>query len=158
MTFNKKNPLSLKSWKLLESEFQRHKQTKLTDYFYKDAERIQKLSVQWESFYVDYSKNLLDEKTLDILTEMAKESGLDQAIDAYFEGSKINETENRAVLHTALRTLNPKPLMVDGKDITPKINAVKQQMFDFAKQVISGEWKGYSGKAIQHVVNIGIGG
>ena len=158
MTFNKQNPLSLKSWKSLESNFQRHAQKKITDYFSEDAERTKKLSLQWESFYVDYSKNLLDEETLDILTEMAKESGLDQAIDAYFEGAKINETENRAVLHTALRQLNPKPLMVDGEDITPKINAVKQQMFDFAQQVISGQWKGHSGKAINHVVNIGIGG
>jgi glucose-6-phosphate isomerase len=158
VTFNKQNPLSLKSWKSLKSNFQRHAQKKITDYFSEDAERTKKLSLQWESFYVDYSKNLLDEETLDILTEMAKESGLDQAIDAYFEGAKINETENRAVLHTALRQLNPKPLMVDGEDITPKINAVKQQMFDFAQQVISGQWKGHSGKAINHVVNIGIGG
>lgn len=150
--------MSLKSWKSLQSNFKKHAKKKINDYFTEDAERIKKLSLHWESFYVDYSKNLLDEETLELLTEMAKESGLNQAIDDYFEGGKINETENRAVLHTALRQINPSSIMVDGEDITPTIDAVKHQMFDFAKQVISGEWKGYTGKAINHVVNIGIGG
>ncbi|MGB2435193.1 MAG: glucose-6-phosphate isomerase [Flavobacteriaceae bacterium] len=158
MTFNKHNPLSLKSWKLLESNFQKNAQKKITDYFYEDADRVKKLSLQWESFYVDYSKNLLDQETLDLLVAVAEESGLNQAIKAYFEGKKINETEDRAVLHTALRQLNPHTIMVDGQDITPKIEEVKKQMYDFADGVISGKWKGHTGKAITHVVNIGIGG
>ena len=158
MTFNKHNPLSLKSWKLLESNFQKNAQKKITDYFAEDTERVKKLSLQWESFYVDYSKNLLDQETLDLLISVAEESGLNQAIEAYFDGGKINETEDRAVLHTALRQLSPSSLTVDGKNITPKIEEVKKQMFDFADQVISGAWKGHTGKAIEHVVNIGIGG
>jgi glucose-6-phosphate isomerase len=158
VTFNKHNPLSLKSWKLLESNFQKNAQKKITDYFSEDADRVKKLSLQWESFYVDYSKNLLDQETLDLLVAVAEESGLNQAIKAYFEGKKINETEDRAVLHTALRQLNPHTIMVDGQDITPKIEEVKKQMYDFADGVISGKWKGHTGKAITHVVNIGIGG
>jgi len=150
--------LSLKSWKLLESNFQKNAQKKITDYFSEDADRVKKLSIQWESFYVDYSKNLLDQETLDLLISMAEESGLHLAIKAYFEGGKINKTENRAVLHTALRQLNPHTIMVDGQDITPKIEEVKKQMYDFADGVISGKWKGHTGKAITHVVNIGIGG
>ncbi|MEC9195955.1 MAG: glucose-6-phosphate isomerase, partial [Bacteroidota bacterium] len=158
MTLNKHNPLSLKSWKLLESNFQKNAQKKITDYFSEDADRVKKLSLQWESFYVDYSKNLLDQETLDLLVAVAEESGLNQAIKAYFEGKKINETEDRAVLHTALRQLNPSSIMVDGEDITPKIEEVKKQMYDFADRVISGDWKGHTGKVITHVVNIGIGG
>ena len=150
--------MSLKSWKLLESNFQKNAQKKIIDYFAEDAERVKNLSIRWESFYVDYSKNLLDQETLDLLTSMAEESGLSQAIEAYFEGGKINETEDRAVLHTALRQIRPSSINVDGKNITPKIEKVKKQMFDFANQVISGEWKGHTGKAIKHVVNIGIGG
>ena len=150
--------MSLKSWKLLESNFQKNAQKKISDYFSEDADRVKKLSLQWESFYVDYSKNLLDQETLDLLTTMAEESGLNQAIKAYFEGKKINETEDRAVLHTALRQPSPSPIMVDGQDITPKIEEVKKQMYDFADRVISGKWKGHTGKPIDHVVNIGIGG
>jgi glucose-6-phosphate isomerase len=158
VTFNKKNPLLLKSWKSLESHFQKNAQKKIVDYFAENAERVDKLSLRWESFYVDFSKNLLDEQTIDLLTTMAKESGLDQAIKDYFDGVKINETENRAVLHTALRQKNSKTIMVDGEDISPKIDAVKQQMFEFADRVITGKWKGHTGKQIEHIVNIGIGG
>ena len=158
MTFNKHNPLSLKSWKLLESHFRKNAQKKITDYFSEDSDRVKKLSLQWESFYVDYSKNLLDQETLDLLLALAEESGLNQAICDYFEGKKINETENRAVLHTALRQLNPRIITVDGQNITPKIEEVKKQMYDFADGVISGKWKGHTGKKITQIVNIGIGG
>ena len=158
MTLNKQNPLSLKSWKLLESNFKKNVQKKITDYFSEDPKRVESLSLQWDSFYVDYSKNLLDLETLNLLTKMAREVGLNDAIEAYFNGVKINETEDRAVLHTALRQLNPKSIMVDGEDITPKIQAVKKQMYDFSDKVISGNWKGHTGKEISHVVNIGIGG
>ena len=158
MTFNKHSPLSLKSWKLLESNFRKNAQKKITDYFSEDSHRVKKLSLHWESFYVDYSKNLLDQESLDLLFALAEESGLNQAIRYYFEGKKINETENRAVLHTALRQLNPRTIMVDGKNITPKIEEVKKQMYDFADVVISGKWKGHTGKEIKQIVNIGIGG
>ena len=158
MTFNKHNPLSLKSWKLLGSHFKKNAQKKITDYFSEDPNRIKKFSLQWESFYVDYSKNLLDKGTLDLLITMAEESGLYKAIDAYFQGGRINETEGRAVLHTALRQIIPSTIMIDGENISPKIEEVKKQMFDFANRVISGKWKGHTGKSITHVVNIGIGG
>jgi len=158
VTLNKQNPLSLKSWKLLESNFKKNIHKKITDYFSEDPKRAENLSLRWDSFYVDYSKNLLDLETLSLLTSMASEAGLNDAIEEYFTGGKINETEDRAVLHTALRQLNPKSIMVDGEDITPKIQAVKKQMYDFSDKVISGNWKGHTGKKISHVVNIGIGG
>lgn len=100
----------------------------------------------------------MDEETLDLLVSMAEEAGLKQAITVYFGGAKINETENRAVLHTALRKLNNQPILVDEEDIGPKIEKLKNQMYDFADRVISGSWKGHSGKSIRHIVNIGIGG
>ena len=100
-----------------------------------------------ESFYVDYSKNLLDQETLDLLVAVAEESGLNQTIKAYFEGKKINETEDRAVLHTTLRQLNPSSIMVDGEDML-KIEEVKKQMYDFADRVISGNWKGHRKKLL----------
>ncbi len=150
--------MSLKSWKLLGSHFKKNAQKKITDYFSEDPNRIKKFSLQWESFYVDYSKNLLDKGTLDLLITMAEESGLYKAIDAYFQGGRINETEGRAVLHTALRQIIPSTIMIDGENISPKIEEVKKQMFDFADRVISGKWKGHTGKSITHVVNIGIGG
>ena len=158
MTLNNQNPLSLKSWKLLESNFRKNIQKKIIDYFSEDPKRAESLSLHWDSFYVDYSKNLLDLETLSLLTSMASEAGLNDAIEEYFTGGKINGTEERAVLHTALRQLNPKSIMVDGEDITPKIQAVKKQMYDFTNKVISGNWKGHTGKEISHVVNIGIGG
>ena len=158
MTFSKHNPLYLKSWKLLKSNFKKNAKKKITDYFSEDPDRVKKLSLQWESFYVDYSKNLLDQETLDLLLNLAEESGLNQAITHYFDGKSINKTEKRAVLHTALRQINPHSIMVDGQDITPKILKVKKQMFDFADSVITGKWKGYTGKEITQVVNIGIGG
>ena len=158
MTFSKHNPLYLKSWKLLKSNFKKNAKKKITDYFSEDPDRVKKLSLQWESFYVDYSKNLLDQETLDLLLNLAEESGLNQAITHYFDGKRINKTEKRAVLHTALRQINPHSIMVDGQDITPKILKVKKQMFDFADSVITGKWKGYTGKEITQVVNIGIGG
>ena len=120
MTISKHNPLYLKSWKLLKSNFKKNARKKITDYFSEDPDRVKKLSLQWESFYVDYSKNLLDQETLDLLLAVAEESGLNQAISDYFEGKKINETEMRAVLHTALRQINPHSIIVDGQDITPK--------------------------------------
>jgi len=157
VTLNKHNPLSLKSWTLLEKKFEALAKKKIVEYFSEDANRTEKFSKQWESFYVDYSKNLLDEETLDLLVSMAEEAGLKEAIAAYFGGAKINETENRAVLHTALRKLNNQPILVDEEDIGPKIEKLKNQMFDFADRVISGSWKGHSGKSIRHIVNIGIG-
>ena len=158
MTLIKKNPKTLESWKKLQSNFKKISQKKLADYFAEDSNRVDNLSLIWKSFYVDFSKNLLDNLTLELLIQLAEESGLKEAISSYFKGEKINETEERAVLHTALRQPFPDPLIFEGKDIIPDINKSNDQMFTFTKKVISGEWKGYSGKPITHVVNIGIGG
>jgi glucose-6-phosphate isomerase len=158
VTLIKKNPKTLDSWKKLQSNFNNLSQKKLADYFIEDPNRLDNLSIIWKSFYVDFSKNLLDKLTLKLLIQLAKESGLEEAISSYFEGEKINETEDRAVLHTALRQTSPTPVLFEGKDIVPDISKVKEQMFTFAKKIISGEWKGYSGKPISHIVNIGIGG
>jgi len=158
VTLSKHNPLSLKSWKSLLAKHKKDSGKKISDYFDDDPNRVNELVLSWESFYVDYSKNLLDKETIDLLISMAHEAGLEKAIKSYFEGENINETENRAVLHTALRQLNAASIEIHGDDILPKIEQVKKQMFDFADQVISGDWKGYTGKAIRHIVNIGIGG
>ena len=114
--------------------------------------------MEWEDFYVDVSKNRIDQKGFNILLELAKESGLTEAIKAQFSGAAINSTENRAVLHTALRTLKKEPILVEGKNILAEIEAAQNKMFAFCEKVISGDWKGYTGKPITHVVNIGIGG
>ena len=158
MTLIKKNPKTLDSWEKLQSNFNNLSQKKLADYFTEDPNRLDNLSIIWKSFYVDFSKNLLDKLTLKLLIQLAKESGLKEAISSYFGGEKINETEERAVLHTALRQTSPTPVVFEGKDIVPDISKVNDQMFTFAKKIISGEWKGYSGKPISHIVNIGIGG
>lgn len=146
------------SWKLLKKHHQGIAQTSIKKHFENEPNRLDYTSFEWDSFYVDVSKNRIDKKGFDLLFDLAKESGLSDAIKAQFSGEAINATENRAVLHTALRTLNEDPILVNGKDILPEVDAAKKKMFTFCDKVISGEWKGYSGKPITHVVNIGIGG
>lgn len=158
MTLIKKNPNTLDSWKKLQSNFKTLSQKKLNEYFAEDSDRAENMSIRWKSFYIDYSKNLLDQSTIDLLIQLAEESGLKQAISSYFDGEKINETEDRAVLHTALRQNSSSTVMFEGVNVVPEINKVNEKMFAFADQVISGQWKGFSGKPISHVVNIGIGG
>ena len=158
MTLNKKNPKVLYSWKKLQSNFKNLLQKNLSDYFAEDLNRVKNLSIHWKSFYVDYSKNLIDQSTLQLLVQLAKESGLKKGISSYFKGEKINETEDRAVLHTALRQKSKDALIFDDKDVIYDISKVNDKMFAFANQIISGKWKGYTGKPITHVVNIGIGG
>lgn len=152
------NPTQLKAWKALEAHFSEIKDKEILDYFKKDPSRAEKMTLQWEDFYVDISKNRLSEKTLSLLGDLAAEAGLSEAKKAYFGGQKINETEDRAVLHTALRTSDKEPILVEGQDVLPEIDAVKEKMYAFAEKVISGQWKGYSGKPIDTIVNIGIGG
>ena len=130
----------------------------LKDFFANDPERSSKFSIRFNELYFDYSKNRIDEKTIALLIQLAKECKLDAAIEALFSGALINETENRAVLHTALRNQSTKKVKVDGKDVMPEIRAVLAQVDKFSAQVINGSWKGYTGKAITDVVNIGIGG
>ena len=158
MTLNKKNPKALDSWKKLQSNFKNLFQKNLSEYFDEDINRVKNLSIQWKSFYVDYSKNLIDQSTLQLLVQLAKESGLKKGISSYFKGEKINETEDRAVLHTVLRQKSTDALICNDKDVINDISEVNNKMFAFANKIISGKWKGYTGKPINHVVNIGIGG
>ncbi|MEG0008591.1 MAG: glucose-6-phosphate isomerase [Aeromonas sp.] len=153
------NPTQTKAWQALETHFAAHKETRLKDLFAQDPKRFDKFSLTLGGdILVDYSKNLITEQTLELLIALAKETDLRGAIDAMFNGDKINMTEGRAVLHTALRNRSDRPVLVDGKDVMPEVNAVLAKMKGFCEKVIGGEWKGYTGKPIRHVVNIGIGG
>jgi glucose-6-phosphate isomerase len=153
------NPTSTQAWFLLkkhyEDEMNRAHMRKL---FAADADRFQKFSVRFEDIVFDYSKNLINDKTLHLLQQLATECKLTEAIHAMFAGLRINETENRAVLHTALRNFSDTPILVDGKDVMPLVKKVQEQMKAFCTKVHDGSWKGYTGKSIQYIVNIGIGG
>ena len=146
------------SWNALLAHQQKIAQSSILDHFKNETNRLDYTTFEWEDFYVDVSKNRIDQKGFDLLLELAKESGLTEAIKAQFSGATINSTENRAVLHSALRTLKKDPILVEGKNILAEIEAAQNKMFAFCEKVISGDWKGYSGKPITHVVNIGIGG
>lgn len=146
------------SWNALLAHQQKIAQSSILDHFKNETNRLDYTTFEWEDFYVDISKNRIDQKGFDLLLELAKESGLTEAIKAQFSGATINSTENRAVLHSALRTLKKDPILVEGKNILAEVEAAQNKMFAFCEKVISGDWKGYSGKPITHVVNIGIGG
>jgi len=153
------DPISTKSWKRLEESYSRAEANDLRKLFMQDPERFEKFSRKFEeSIVVDFSKNLIDEKIFEELMELTRECSLESAIDAMFTGEKINRTEKRAVLHTALRNMSGDAVIVDGEDIMPKIRDVLSRMEKFCNMVHSGEWRGYSGKRISDIVNIGIGG
>ncbi len=130
----------------------------MKDLFAADKQRFEKFSAGFEDILLDYSKNRIDDKAIGLLVQLTKECSLNEAITAMFSGEVINATEGRPVLHTALRNRSNQPIYAEGKDIMPEVNAVLAQMQKFSKAIISGEWKGYTGKAITDVVNIGIGG
>ena len=153
------NPTNTQAWKALEAHQSQLAHTTIADLFKQEENRFNDYSLTFENqILVDFSKNKINQETLKLLRQLAKESALDEAINAMFTGEKINRTENRAVLHTALRNRSNTPVYVDGKDVMPEVNAVLAKMSAFCERVISGEWKGYTGKAITDVVNIGIGG
>lgn len=152
------NPTTTKAWKALEDYYAGFKGTHMKDLFAKDSERFEKYSLSFEDILLDFSKNRIDEKVMSLLLDLAEECGLKSAIESEFKGDKINVTEDRAVLHIALRNRSNNPIMVDGKDVMPDVNAVLDKMKAFSDKVISGAWKGYSGKSITDIVNIGIGG
>ena len=153
------NPINTQAWKALEAHQSQLAHTTIADLFKQEQNRFNDYSLTFENqILVDFSKNKINQETLKLLRQLAKESALDEAINAMFAGEKINRTENRAVLHTALRNRSNTPVYVDGKDVMPEVNAVLAKMSAFCDRVISGEWKGYTGKAITDVVNIGIGG
>ncbi|WHF50616.1 glucose-6-phosphate isomerase [Chryseobacterium gotjawalense] len=151
------NPTHTTAWKSLHQHFAQN-DFDLRTLFQHNPERFQQFSVKREDYLFDFSKNLIDQKTFDLLQSLAEECELTSAIEAMFSGEKINETEGRAVLHTALRDFSDKAILVDGKNIKPAIKRVLDQMKNFSEKVISGEHKGFSGKEITDVVNIGIGG
>ena len=153
------NPTQTAAWQALQKHFDEMKDVTIADLFAKDGDRFSKFSVTFDDqMLVDYSKNRITEETLAKLQDLAKECDLAGAIKSMFSGEKINRTENRAVLHVALRNRSNTPILVDGKDVMPEVNAVLEKMKTFSEAIISGEWKGYTGKAITDVVNIGIGG
>ncbi|EGF8220068.1 glucose-6-phosphate isomerase [Escherichia coli] len=153
------NPTQTAAWQALQKHFDEMKDVTIADLFAKDGDRFSKFSATFDDqMLVDYSKNRITEETQAKLQDLAKECDLAGAIKSMFSGEKINRTENRAVLHVALRNRSNTPILVDGKDVMPEVNAVLEKMKTFSEAIISGEWKGYTGKAITDVVNIGIGG
>jgi glucose-6-phosphate isomerase len=158
MLFPAINPTSTRAWKKLEAHAEKMKQVHMRDLFSRDADRFASFSIEEKEILFDYSKNIITKETIDLLIELADESKLKDAITGMFNGEKINQTEGRAVLHTALRNFSGDPVMTDGEDVMPKVSKVLAQMKDICQRVHSGEWKGYTGKKIKHIVNIGIGG
>jgi glucose-6-phosphate isomerase len=146
------------SWRALESHYEKVSKLHLRDLFAEDPKRGERMTVDAVGLYFDYSKNRITDETLELLFRLAEESGLQSRIDAMFRGEKINRTENRAVLHTALRAPRDATIVVDGENVVPKVHAVLDKMANFADRVRSGAWKGHTGKRIRNVVNIGIGG
>lgn len=152
------NPIETAAWKKLELIFLTLQATHMRELFEEDPERFQKFSLQFEDILVDYSKNLLNEAARRLLVELAEEVELKAAIEAMFNGEKINQTENRPVLHVALRNRSNTPMQVNGEDVMPDVNRVLEQMRSFSDRLQSGAWKGFTGKPIRSIVNIGIGG
>jgi glucose-6-phosphate isomerase len=152
------NPIETAAWQKLEMIFLTLQATHMRELFAEDPDRFQKFSLQFEDILVDYSKNILNEEALNLLLQLAQGVELKNAIDAMFDGEKINQTENRAVLHIALRNRSNKPVLSNGEDVMPEVNRVLEQMKGFSESVRSGQWKGHTGKAIRNIVNIGIGG
>lgn len=150
--------IDTQAWKNLSAHFDKEADKTIVARFASDPDRFSKLSIKWKDFLIDYSKNKIDEETIFLLIALAKEARLDKAINAMFSGERINSTEDRAVLHTALRNKSGNPIMVEGVNVMPSIEAELDKMERFCNKVHSGEWKGYTGKQIKHIVNIGIGG
>ena len=157
MALKNSNPTTTSSWQKLSQHFTDNQYIELKELF-KSSSRKEDFSIALEGLNVDFSKNRITEKTLNLLIEFANEMDLKGAIESQFTGEVINETEERAVLHTALRSTSEEPTLVDGKNIKPKIQSTLRKIKSFSRKVISGKWKGYTGKSITDVVNIGIGG
>ncbi len=155
---SKIDPTKTISWMNLEEHFQKMKTIQIKDLLKKDKKRFEKFSLNFEDILIDFSKNIITNKTMGLLLRLAKEVDLRSAINDMFSGEKINEIEDRAVLHTALRNHSKKPVLFEGKDVMPEVRKVLKQMNEFSNKIISGLWKGYTGKSITDIVNIGIGG
>ncbi|WHZ29562.1 MAG: Glucose-6-phosphate isomerase [Nitrospira sp.] len=152
-------PLTIRTaWKALEAHYSKIHDLHLRTLFADDPTRGERMAVEAAGIYFDYSKNRITDETLALLVQLAEESGLHDRIDAMFGGEKINVTEKRSVLHVALRAPKNHSLIVDGEDVVPQVHAVLEKMTDFSNRLRSGQWKGYTGKPIRNVINIGIGG
>lgn len=158
MALPKVNPSQTAAWQQIQSHFEKMQATSMKDLFASDANRAEKFHIQWNDFLVDYSKNIINQETLDLLLNLANEVELKQAISSYFQGDLINQTENRAVLHTALRAKESANILVDGVNVMPEVYSVKNKIKNFSNEVISGNKKGFTGKPFTDIVNIGIGG
>ncbi|MFK8272743.1 glucose-6-phosphate isomerase [Capnocytophaga canimorsus] len=152
------NPTTTKAWMSLQKHFEATQNVLMKSLFEQDPNRAKRFSIQWQDFLVDYSKNRIDSTTMDLLVQLAEQCGLKDALEKYFEGDLINATENRAVLHTALRASTDAVIRVEGENVIPEIQKVKAKIKSFSEEIISGIKKGYTGKAFTDVVNIGIGG
>ena len=152
------NPTQTIAWKKLQSHFETMKNVRMQDLFANEPTRAEKMHLEWNDFLIDYSKNIATKETMDLLLELANEVQLKEAISKYIGGDVINQTENRAVLHTALRAKENASVQVDGVNVLPEIYAVKNKIKQFSNEIISGQRKGYTGKPFTDVVNIGIGG
>lgn len=158
MPLENTNPTTTEAWKKLEEHYKENKDLHLKDLFVADKDRAKKFTLKWNDFLLDYSKNRITDNTLALLIDLANEVELPNAIEKYFRGDTINETEGRAVLHTALRAKKTDTILVDGVNVIPEIYEVKKSIANFAEAIISGQKRGYSGKAFDTIVNIGIGG
>ena len=158
MALNNTNPTKTAAWEKLAQHYKNTKDTDLKELFANDSGRGKDFTIQWNDFLFDFSKNRITKETLSLLLELADEVGLKDAISKYFGGEAINQTENRAVLHTALRAKKSDSVKVDGVDVVPEVYEVKEHIKTFTEEIISGKKKGYTGKAFTDVVNIGIGG
>ena len=152
------NPTKTNAWKKLDAHFNEMHKASMQELFQLDDDRTEKFHLKWNDFLIDYSKNIINQETIQLLLELADEAGLKNAITDYFNGAIINQTENRAVLHTALRADETAIVTVDGVNVIPEVYAVKRKIQAFTNEVTSGERKGFTGKPFTDVVNIGIGG
>ena len=158
MSLPKINPTSTTAWKKLNVHFNDIKDSHLKSLFEKNPNRAKEFTVQWQDFYVDFSKNRINQDTLNLLFELATEVKLKEAMDSYFSGEEINETEKRAVLHTALRASSDAEVFFNGENVIPEVTLVKRKIQQFSESIINGNHKGFTGKSITDIVNVGIGG
>ena len=152
------NPTKTTAWKVLTTHHAKIKNVRMKDLFNSDPRRFEKMSIQFEDIFFDYSKNIITDETLNKLLKLTEDCKVKEAMEAMFSGEKINRTEDRAVLHTALRNFSGEAVKIDGIDVMPEIEATRQKMKSFCEKIHNGEWKGYTGKKIRNIVNIGLGG
>ena len=156
--FPKINPTETNAWQELKQHYEEMKNVSMKGMFREETDRFSKFSTRMDNIVFDYSKNRIDEKTIALLLKLAEECKVREAVEAMFHGDKINETENRSVLHVALRNFSKEPMYSEGKDVMPQVKKVLRQMKNFCDKIHSGELRGFSGKKIRYIVNIGIGG